>query len=479
MLQKETSKKALQSTISILLILCLLFLSTFSVAASASSLRINVSSVTIQQGGTYQLTAIVSPAGTNARLSWSSDNSGVATVNQNGVVTGRSSGVAVITCTANDGSGLSATCTVTVAKMITEITLSTSSLEVYTGVSKTLSASITPADATTRDLTWKSSNTSVATVNGGTITGKSPGTAVITCIAKDGSKKSATCTVTVKQGVTSIALNKTSATLGIGNTLQLAANVSPANASDKTVSWASSNSGVAKVNGNGQVTGVGSGTATITCTANDGTGVRTQCVVTVSAVSNGEHNNTPEPPNSPEAPKTTKPTGDNKTTISAEESPSDESTTEVEREVVEFSEDEFATVVDDVFGTELEGEDKKYDINELLKVRTEQKNKKSPIIVSWDTVKGFSGYEVYVAVGDKKQESFRDEDYVLIGSSTGNCFEICQFAYNQKYSFKVRTCYYEETTGETLWSDYSKPIEIVSKKQSLVEKIKMLFHKEY
>lgn len=477
-------KKEGRAIISGLLIACLLLCNVVPASAVASSLRMNVSSVTIQPGGTYQLTAIVTPSGAAAKLHWSSDNTSVVTVNQNGVVTGKSAGTATITCKAADGSGLSASCVVTVAKMITGITLSASSVTIYTGASQTVTATITPSDATTKDLSWSSSNTSVATVNNGVISGKSAGTAIVTCIAKDGSKKSAKCTVTVKQGVTKITLNKTNATVGVGNTIQLTATVSPDNASNKSVTWTSANSSVASVSSTGQVKGVGTGTTIITCQSNDGTGTKAQCTVTVSAVSNGSADSKPtnnQPPAVSNEP--TKPQKPENTITTAEHtlggnSETTEEYAEPERETVAFSDEEFQEVVEDVFGQGNDANNDKYNIDELLKVTVEQEKRNTPIVISWNEVQGFSGYEVYVAACEKNVDMFEENDYVLIASGEQNFANIFSYQYKKKYSVKVRAYLMNEETGELQYSDFSTPIEIISKKQGLFDKIKEFFSKK-
>lgn len=128
-------------------------------------------------------------------------------------------------------------------------------------------------------VTWSSSKKSVATVTPmGVVTAVKRGTAIIT--AKYGKKK-LTCKVTVKQPVTSVKLNKTSATLQKGKSLTLKATVFPSNANNKTVTWKSSNKKIATVSSKGVVKAVGSGTATITASAN---GVTAKCNVTVKKV---------------------------------------------------------------------------------------------------------------------------------------------------------------------------------------------------
>lgn len=155
-----------------------------------------------------------------------------------------------------------------------------STLSMLVGAEQQLSPTIIQAGATTT-LTWLSSNTSVATVsNNGTITAIKQGSTTITCAAHNG--VSATCEVTVNPVLVSgITLNKTETELVAGEKLQLTATIVPDNATDKGVTWSSSNSAVAVVNESGQVTAVGSGICNITATAKDGSGTASSCLVTV------------------------------------------------------------------------------------------------------------------------------------------------------------------------------------------------------
>ena len=167
--------------------------------------------------------------------------------------------------------------------LVTGITLNQNAYSLDVGNSFQLTATITPNYATNKGVTWSSSNTSVATVSTtGLVTAKSPGTATITCTAKDGSGVKATCSITVNNIlVTNITLNSTSKSLDVGNTYQLTATVTPINATNKGVTWSSSNTSVATVSTTGLVTAKSPGTATITCTAKDGSGVKATCSITV------------------------------------------------------------------------------------------------------------------------------------------------------------------------------------------------------
>lgn len=169
--------------------------------------------------------------------------------------------------------------------LIAGISLNSTSKQIYVNQTFKLTATITPSEATNKTVNWTSSNPSVAIVdNDGLVTALSDGTAVITATTTDGTDLSASCYVTVMSiPVTSILLNKTSLTLDINdvNTYQLTATVSPSNATNKTVTWSSSNTAVASVSSDGLVTLIAPGNATITATTTDGTDLSASCQVTV------------------------------------------------------------------------------------------------------------------------------------------------------------------------------------------------------
>jgi uncharacterized protein YjdB len=134
---------------------------------------------------------------------------------------------------------------------------------------------------TDKSVTWKSSNTKVATVSSaGKVKAVKAGTATITCTSKATGLKE-TCTVTVVNGT--VTLNKTEVRLQKGKTVTLKATVTPTSLKDKSVTWKSSNTKIATVSSAGKVKGVKAGTATITCTSK-ATGVKATCTVTVYAV---------------------------------------------------------------------------------------------------------------------------------------------------------------------------------------------------
>ncbi|MBO4341423.1 MAG: Ig-like domain-containing protein [Bacteroidales bacterium] len=175
-----------------------------TVKRPVASIELNKTSLILYRGSrnvTETLTATVTPStASNTSVSWSSSNSSVVTVSSSGIVTGIARGTATITVTANDGSGVKATCEVEVKQYVTSITLSKTSLSLVIGEEETISVtSILPDNANDKTYTWSSSDNTVAVVDqNGKITAKVKGNAVIKVTANDGSGVSASCAVAVK-----------------------------------------------------------------------------------------------------------------------------------------------------------------------------------------------------------------------------------------------------------------------------------------
>ena len=254
-----------------------------------TEVRLNKSTETLKEGETTTLTATVLPENTTygKSVKWSSSNVAVATVDLMGKVTAKRAGTAIITAISENGK--TASCTITVNKKdtnitITEVRLNKSTETLKEGDTTTLTATVLPENTTdSKSVSWRSSNSEVATVDAnGTVTAKRAGTAVITATSTNG--KTAGCTVTVSKKeipITEISLDKSSATLTEGETTTLTATVLPENTTDsKNVSWRSSNSEVATVDANGTVTAKRAGTAVITATSTNGKSAG--CTVTVS-----------------------------------------------------------------------------------------------------------------------------------------------------------------------------------------------------
>ena len=174
---------------------------------------------------------------------------------------------------------------------VTGVTLAPNTLTIAPGEAQTLTATVQPATATNKSMTWTSTDNSIATVDAsGTVKGVSPGTATITVKTTDGGH-TAMCGVTVKSTVvpvTDVTLSHHKVTVnGDINSKQLTATVQPAAATNKSVKWTSSNAAIASVDADGLVTIHKKGQATVTATATDGSGKSDACLFDVlSTVAN-------------------------------------------------------------------------------------------------------------------------------------------------------------------------------------------------
>ncbi|MGN1444387.1 MAG: Ig domain-containing protein, partial [Acutalibacteraceae bacterium] len=252
---------------------------TVSVEIPATSLKISKTSLTLYAGKTYTLTSSISPSNTtNKTIKWTSSNEKVAVVSSAGKITAVGGGKATIT--AKTSNGLTCTCTVTVLKSVSSVSLNKTAVSVYTGSSVKLSASVLPSDASNKKVTWSSSNKNIASVDeSGNVKAVKAGTAVITVTTVDGGFKD-TCKVTVLQHVTSISLNKTSLVVPRGTETKLVATVLPSDASDKTVKWTSSDPKVVTVSVSGEIVAKAVGAATVTAVTADGA-KKASCVINV------------------------------------------------------------------------------------------------------------------------------------------------------------------------------------------------------
>ncbi len=244
---------------------------------------LNKTALSLVKGSSTTLSATVNPSNaSNKILTWTTSNTNVATVDSNGKVTAKGAGNATITVKTNNGK--TATCKVTVTNPIvavTSVTLNKASFSLVKGSSTTLSATVNPSNASNKTLTWSTNNSSVATVDSnGKITANETGSATITVKTNNG--KTATCKVTVTNpivAVTSVTLNKASFSLVKGSSTTLSATVNPSNATNKTLTWTSSNSSIATVDQNGKITAINGGTAVISVKTSNG--LIATCSVTI------------------------------------------------------------------------------------------------------------------------------------------------------------------------------------------------------
>ena len=254
---------------------------------SATGVTLNKQAAQIAAGMEERLTATVSPAGANQTVTWASSNQAVASVAPNGNFIAVAAGIANITATTADG-GFKATCAVTVtpasAIAATGVILKPASLTIDKNLTVQFIWAIDPPNAPASGVTWGSSNAAVATVsNTGFMTAVGPGSAEITATVGDAK---GTCPVTVNPAppVSGVTLNSNSAQMERNGALQLTANVIPAHADNRAVTWSTSDNAMVSVSPSGLVTaGNNTGKATITVRTSDG-GFTAECAVTVMEV---------------------------------------------------------------------------------------------------------------------------------------------------------------------------------------------------
>lgn len=255
------------------------------VAVTAVSL--NKSAAKLAPEATLQLSATVAPENaTNKAVAWSSSKETVATVSDAGLVTAVAEGEATITATTEDGAK-TATCKVTVEAAVVEaesISLNSTKLDMNPGEEFTLVATVLPEGVENQTVTFRSSNADVVKVGRltGEVTAVANGEATITVKSAENDEITATCKVVVTTPVESVSLNKTELKLIPEAKETLVATINPATASNKNITWSSSDEAVAKVV-NGEVEAIATGEATITVTTEDGAKTAT-CAVEVKAV---------------------------------------------------------------------------------------------------------------------------------------------------------------------------------------------------
>ncbi len=255
-----------------------------SEAVLADSLELDTHRVDIKVGETKALNAVMKPEPTlekDKALEWTSFNPSVATVDENGVIQALSEGYTYIKVNTKANNKVSGYCIVSVTGIhASSVSLDKTELTLRSGESAELTATILPADCTD-DAIWTSGDDSVAIVDeNGVVTAVADGETTVKVTA---GSVSAECKVTVDTpvAVSGISLDKTNIEFTkAGETSLLTAAVMPENATNKNVSWRSSDKKIASVNDTGIVTAVSNGTCTITVTTEDGL-YTAECKVTV------------------------------------------------------------------------------------------------------------------------------------------------------------------------------------------------------
>lgn len=233
---------------------------------------------------TLTLTARVLPESAAQRVTWSTSNKRIATVDENGVVTALKAGTVTITATTMDGTGVRAKFTVKVVNAVKTLTL-TGAEKLAGGQSTTIKATILPKDADNQKVIYSvNCPASVATISSSGVLKAKNVTEVtvvtVNAVSAENSAISATWTVTIYPAATTVTISAPSRWLNVGATMQLSTSIAPDTAM-QTVRWSSSSVRIATVDANGVVTAKKAGTVTITARATDGSGKRASVRLTV------------------------------------------------------------------------------------------------------------------------------------------------------------------------------------------------------
>lgn len=246
-----------------------------------TSLVISNETISVRKGREFWLNATALPENAmNKGISWSSNDETIAQVDQNGKVTTLEAGSCVITATSQD-SGVTARCTLTVLQPITGISLNIHEKTILKGDKFVLIPTIAPSDADNKNVKWTTSDSSVANVDGnGIVTGLKGGVAIIICTTEERGMV-ASCSVEVQEFVSNVNIEQDNMKLNLGENRQLSVSVSAESATNRSIAWSSSNSGIVSVDDKGRITANGVGRATIYASSKDGSGIQDNIEVEV------------------------------------------------------------------------------------------------------------------------------------------------------------------------------------------------------
>ena len=254
--------------------------------------RITVSAAdkNVAAGGTVSLTYAILPEEASKKdVTWTSADERIATVDENGVVTGVKKGTARITATAADGSRIRATISLNVIQNAEEITLDKTEVTVDVGRSAAVKATVLPKETNNKAVVWSSSDEGIATVNkDGRVTGVALGQCEITCTSKTNGEVQAKAVVTVQQPVKKITIDE-APVIYAGDSAKLTAHVEPADASNPALTFRSANEKVLTVDADGTITALKYGEATVVAESTDGSKRQAKIKVKVMQHVTGVH----------------------------------------------------------------------------------------------------------------------------------------------------------------------------------------------
>lgn len=249
------------------------------------SISLDINEFTGVPGKTLQLTATLKPENpSNTGINWSTSDEAVATVSETGLVTLIGAGKAVITASADDNAEIKATCDVTVVIPVNGISISTQYQTGYVGDKYQLEATLTPDNATNKNILWSSTDEQVVTVDeNGLVLFVGAGTATVKAVSESNPEINTFCNFKVDPAVwvTEITLNRESVRAKMGTTMSLYATVIPSNATNRKLIWSSSDERVVTVDETGNISLIGVGEAIVTATSVQKPEISASCAVTV------------------------------------------------------------------------------------------------------------------------------------------------------------------------------------------------------
>ena len=257
-----------------------------TIVALVRAVTVQPSSATVSMGETRQLTAsVTADPGADTTVQWRSANPAVVSVSNTGLVTGVSAGTVVVTAVSTADTTKQSTSQITV-RSVPVVTVSPTSLTLSPAEVATLTASVQADAGVSTAVTWRTSNSAVATVSGsGQVTALANGSAIITAVsvADTTRRASASITVTTVPTVRSVSVTPSTSQLQIGQTVQLVPTVVVSGGAGTGVTYRSDNPTIASVNAAGLVTGLANGTTSITVTSSVDPTKSATATVTVSA----------------------------------------------------------------------------------------------------------------------------------------------------------------------------------------------------
>lgn len=232
------------------------------------TVTVSPNTVQLAAGETRFLSASVTvEAGLSRDVTWRSDNLGVAMVSSGGLVTAVGQGSATITATSIADTTRKGTAVVSVIAIVRDLDLQPSAISMFMGDVRTLTATIDADAGTSRTVVWRSSNSTIASVDAnGTVTAVNAGSAIITALSAADTTKRATALVTVRTAI-AVSVSPTSVVIASGDTRVFSATVRADPGVSTAVTWQSADPSIATVSSGGVVTGVGAGTTQITATS--------------------------------------------------------------------------------------------------------------------------------------------------------------------------------------------------------------------